>query len=459
MGITQTKGKMFDLIIKDGLSFLPHPDGSDDVVEERVDIGVKDSLIKQIGSLYKAKAKETFSAKNLYVLPGLIDTQVHFREPGLEHKENLRSGSLSALKGGISAFFEMPNTKPPTAHKADLEEKIQRAREKSFCDFAFYLAVVPENISSVSKTERLSSHCPGAKLFLGNSTGNLELEDENLLNQFFSGRKGITAVHAEDGARLKERRPLAFQKPPHARNHSLWRDEETALLATKKAVALAHSHKAPVHILHISTKQEMEFLKNHKDIASLEVTPQHLTLTAPDCYERLSALAQMNPPIRDKSHQEALWKAVQSGLVDMIGSDHAPHTLEEKQKPYPESPSGMPGAQSLLPLMLDHVNKGRLDLKTLVRLLAHNPAKRFRIKSQGMIKEGLRANFTLVDLQRKLRIESSWLSAKCKWSPFEGMEVTGRPLFVFLGGKPAMAEGEVSGSPSGKGIEFEAVPT
>lgn len=449
---------MFDLIIKEGVCFLPHPDHPDEIVKEQVDIGIKDTLIKQIGSLYKAQAKKTFYAKNLFVLPGLIDTQVHFREPGLEHKEGLWTGSLSVLKGGISAFFEMPNTLPPTAHRADLEDKIQRAKEKSFCDFAFYLAVVPENISSASETERTSDHCPGAKLFLGNSTGNLELEDENLLNHFFSGRKGVTAVHAEDGTRLKERKALALQNPPHARNHPLWRDEETALIATKKAVALARRHKAPVHILHISTKQEMDFLKDHKDMASLEVTPQHLTLTAPDCYERLGSLAQMNPPIRDKSHQEALWKAVQCGLVDMIGSDHAPHTWEEKQKPYPESPSGMPGAQTLLPLMLDHVNKGRLDLKTLVKLLAHNPAKRFRIKSQGMIKEGLRANFTLVDLKSKLRIESSWLSSKCEWSPFEGMEVVGRPLFVFLGGQDVMAEGEVSGPPTGKGIEFKAVP-
>ena len=449
---------MFDLIIKEGICLLPHPHHTDGIVEQKADIGIKDSLIKQIGSLYQAKAEKIFSAKGLHVLPGLIDTQVHFREPGLEHKEDLWHGSLSALKGGISAFFEMPNTLPPTAHKADLEDKIHRAEQKSFCDFAFYLAVIPENIDTLDETERQASHCPGAKLFLGNSTGNLALEDESLLNRLFSGRKGITAIHAEDGARLRERRALAFQAPPHARNHPLWRDEQSALLATKKAVALARRHKAPVHILHISTKEEMAFLEKHKDIASVEVTPQHLTLSAPDCYERLGSLAQMNPPIRDESHRRALWEAVRSGVVDILGSDHAPHTLEEKRQAYPESPSGMPGVQSLLPLMLDHINKGRLDLKTLVRLMAHNPAKRFRIKSQGMIKEGLRANLSLVDLKAKMKIQSSWLAGKSPWSPFEGMELKGRPVFVFLRGWPAMAEGEVNAEPVGRGIEFEDVP-
>ena len=330
---------MFDLIIKKAFCLLPHPENPDEVVEEKTDIGIKNGKIAKIGSLYRAKADEEFSASDLYVLPGLIDTQVHFREPGLEHKEDIYHGSLSALKGGITAFFEMPNTLPPTAQPVDLEEKIRRAEKKSWCDFAFYLAAVRENKNLLNEIENRQA-CPGVKIFLGNSTGNLALEDQDSLNKIFSHRRRLTAIHSEDESRLQSRKYLASTKPLHPRNHPLWRDPETCLISTKRVVALARKHKTPIHILHVSTKEEMEFLASHRDIVSIEVTPQHLSLQAPDCYEKYGSFVQMNPPIRDGSHREALWKALQSGLVDMIGSDHAPHTLEEKQKVYPESPSG-----------------------------------------------------------------------------------------------------------------------
>lgn len=447
---------MFDLIIKKAVCLLPHPTNSNEVVEEQTDIAVQEGRIKKIGQLYKSKAKEEFSASGLYVLPGLIDTQVHFREPGLEHKEDMYHGSLGALKGGITAFFEMPNTVPPTAHPKDLEQKIQRAAKKSWCDFAFYLGAVQENRNVLGQIEKRPA-CPGVKIFLGNSTGNLALEDEDSLNAVFSKRRRITAVHSEDETRLRERRHLAYTKPPHARNHPLWRDAESCLISTKRVIALAKKYKSPVHILHVSTKEEMEFLAQHKDIASVEVTPQHLSLQAPECYEDYGSLVQMNPPVRDKTHQLALWRAVRSGIVDMIGSDHAPHTLEEKQRPYPESPSGMPGAQTLLALMLNHVNEGKLDLKLLVRLLAHNPAQRFQIKNQGLIREGYKAHFTLIDLKAVKKIESSWLASKCGWSPFEGWEIRGWPRFVFLYGKKAVAEDEVIGGPVGQAIQFDDV--
>ena len=285
----------------------------------------------------------------------------------------------------------------------------------------------------------------------------MALEDEESLHTIFSKRRRITSIHSEDESRLSSRKSFAYQKPLHPRNHPLWRDSKVCLLSTQRVIALAQKYKSPVHILHISTKEEMEFLADHKDIASLEVTPQHLSLQAPECYERYGSLAQMNPPIRGKEHQEALWKAVRSGLVDMIGSDHAPHTLEEKQKVYPESPSGMPGTQTLLPLMLNHVHQRRLSLKQLVQLLAHNPAKRFQIKNQGLLKEGYKANLTLIDLKVKKEIESKWLASKCGWSPFEGWKVQGWPKFTFLHGKMLMAEDEILGAPSGQKIEFHDV--
>ncbi len=447
---------MFDLIIKKASCLLAHPHNLDEIIEEKIDIGIKDGRIKQIGSLYKAKTEKEMSASGLYVLPGLIDTQVHFREPGLEYKEDIYHGSLSAVKGGITAFFEMPNTLPPTAKPEDLQEKISRAKKNSWCDFAFYLGAVQENKHHLNEIENRQA-CPGVKIFLGNSTGNLALEDDDSLKTVFSNRKRLTSIHSEDELRLQSRKHLARTEPLHARNHLLWRDSKTCLISTQRVVALARMYKTPIHILHVSTKEEMEFLASHKDIVSIEVTPQHLSLQAPDCYEKYGSFVQMNPPIRDKTHKEALWRALRSGLVDMIGSDHAPHSLEEKQKTYPESPSGMPGTQTLLPLMLDHINKGRLDLKLLVKLLAHNPAKRFKIQNQGQIKKGYWANLTLIDLKAKRKIESKWLASKCGWSPFEGWSIQGWPIGVFLRGKKVVMENEIFGSPNGCPIQFHDV--
>ena len=442
-----------DLILKDGICLLPHPENPEKVLEESVDIAIKDGFIFKIGSLQGLKPKKVLSQKHFHILPGLIDTQVHFREPGMEHKEDIAHGSLAAVKGGVTAFFEMPNTLPPTTTKEALADKIQRAKNRSWCDFAFYLGAQKDNISSLGHI-RPEIGCCGIKVFMGRSTGGLLVDDEKLLGQVISGAKSIVSIHSEDEERLKLRRYLAEQEPIHPRNHPLWRDEETALISTKKAVRIAEKHKKPIHILHISTAEEMAFLKHHRSFVSTEVTPQHLSLAAPECYEKYGTLVQMNPPIRDQRHQQALWDALVNGLVDTIGSDHAPHTLEEKQKPYPESPSGFPGTQTLLPLMLDHINKGRMNLKLLVKLLAHNPAKIFKLKNQGFIKEGCKAHFTVIDLKAKRRIEASWLASKSQWSPFVGKSVTGWPMATFLYGESVVKEDEVTGSPLGQAIEF-----
>lgn len=444
-----------DLILKDGISLLPHPDNPERVVEESVDIAVKDGMILKIGSCQSIKAKKVLSQKYLHILPGLIDTQVHFREPGMEHKEDMAHGSLAALKGGISAFFEMPNTIPPTTTKKAFDDKIKRAKGRSWCDFAFYMGADKNNIPFLKNLKPETGLC-GIKVFMGRSTGGLLLNDKELLEQVIAGAKVRVAVHSEDEERLQSRKHLSEQKPPHPKNHPLWRDEQTALISTKKAVAAAEKLKKPIHILHISTEEEMIFLKHHRNYVSTEVTPQHLSLSAPECYERWGTLVQMNPPIREERHRQALWKALREGVVDMIGSDHAPHTLEEKKKPYPLSPSGFPGTQTLLPLMMDHINKGHLNLKLLVRLLAHNPATIFKLKNQGFIKEGLKAHFTVVDLKAKKRIETHWLESKCGWSPFAEQTVTGWPVVVFLYGQPVMTEDEVKGTPSGQAMEFSS---
>ena len=434
---------------------LSHPKNPWTLVEEAVDIGITNGLISEIGSLPKSQGKTVLSLNNIHILPGLMDTQVHFREPGMEHKEDIAHGSLAAIKGGITTFFEMPNTTPPTMTQEALENKVQRAQKTSWCDFAFYVGAGKGNVSELPKLRQLPGCC-GVKVFMGKSTGDLLVKEQELLEQIVSqSGPGVTAIHSEDEDRLNERKPLASKQPPSVHNHPIWRDAKTALLSTQKVARIAEKYKKPIHILHLSTKEEMEFLENHRELVSTEVTPQHLTLSAPECYEAWGTLVQMNPPIRDKTHQEALWRALQRGVVDIIGSDHAPHTLEEKQKPYPGSPSGMPGVQTLLPLMLDHVHHRRLDLKTLVKLLSLNPARRFKIKNQGLIKKGYKAHFTLVDLKAKKTITSSWLASKCGWSPFEGRKVTGWPVGTILYGKPVVREGEVLGKPTGQPVEFD----
>ena len=447
---------MFDLIIKEALCLLTDPKNPNEIIEQQVDIGIKDGYIKEIGSLSSNKSEKTLSFKHLMVLPGLIDSQVHFRQPGLEHKEDISHGTLSAIKGGITAVFEMPNTNPPTMTAESLKEKMQIAETDAHCDFAFYLGAGKNNASNLNEIENMQGCC-GVKMFLGSSTGNLAVDDEQTIDTALKGRKRMTAIHSEDEARMKERKHLSEKEPRRPHNHPVWRDEESALISTKRVVGIARKHNTPLHILHISTKQELEFLKDHKDLISLEATPQHLTLHAPECYDLYGTYAQMNPPIRDKSHQEALWKAIQTGLIDIIGSDHAPHTKQEKQRPYPNSPSGIPGVQTLLPLMLNHVNHQKLNLKTLVKLLSLNVVKRFKLKNQGEIKVGNKAHFTVVDLKAKKKIESEWLASKCGWSPFENLEVTGWPVATILYGQVIMKDDEVLSKPMGRKIEFSDI--
>ena len=442
-----------DIVLKNGSVFLPRPDQPDRVIEEKTNIAVKDGLILQIGSCRNVKAEQTVSLKHLSVLPGLIDTQAHFREPGMEHKEDIECGSRAALKGGITAFFEMPNTIPPTITQEAFEDKLRRAEERSFCDFAFYAGARKDSLPFLKTLSNRPGLC-GLKIFMGRSTGGLLLDDERLIEQAVAGSCKIAAIHSEDEERLQQRRRLADTPPPHPRNHPLWRDVQTALISTKKAARIASRLKKRIHILHISSAEEMAFLKNHRKYVSTEVTPQHLTLAAPDCYEKFGTLVQMNPPIRGERHRQALREALKNGLVDVIGSDHAPHTLEEKRLPYPQSPSGLPGIQTMLPLMLDHIDKGLLDLKLLVKLLAHNPARLFKIRSQGFIKKGLRAHFTVLDMKATQKIEESWLESKCGWSPFVGKTIKGRIAAVFLHGRAALKEGEFQTPALGQAVEF-----
>ncbi len=442
---------IFDLVIKGGLVLISRPENPLDLVEEQVDIGISDGQIVEIGFIEQKKAHQVFNAHNLHVLPGLFDCQVHFREPGMEHKENFETGSRSALLGGMTGVFEMPNTFPPTTSVEALEEKRRRAKNRFYCDYAFYMGASPENADQLDELEKQPACC-GVKVFMGSSTGNLLVDQEKDLEKVVQHGSRRMASHCEDEDRLNQRKSYIVEG--QVDSHCIWRDEQTALLATQKLVQFAEKYNRPVHILHVTTQDEIEFLAQHKSVASVEVTPQHLTLTAPECYEKLGTLTQMNPPIRSERHFHALWRGVQNGVVDIIGSDHAPHTLEEKNKTYPATPSGMPGVQTLLPLLLHHRSLKRLDLQTIVRLLAVQPYLKFKMKNRGLIQKGFKANFTIIDSKKKWQITKNWLSYKCGWSPFEGMSIEGWPHTVILEGQRAMQEGEVIGAAQGKEIEF-----
>lgn len=416
------------------------------------DIGVRDGVTAAIGDLGQASAGETIDARGLHLLPGVIDSQVHFREPGNEHKEDLASGSLAAVLGGVTAVFEMPNTKPATTTAEALADKLARAEGRMHCDFAFYVGASAENADQLGELERLPG-CAGVKIFMGSSTGSLLVPDDATLARVLASGRRRVAVHAEDETRLEARKGVRRAKDPSS--HPDWRDVETALIATSRLLGLARAARRPVHVLHVTTAEEMALLAKNKDIASVETTPQHLTLAAPDCYERLGTLAQMNPPIREARHREALWAAVRDGVVDVIGSDHAPHTLGEKAADYPASPSGMPGVQTLLPLLLDHVAAGRLTLGRLIELTSLGAARIFRLVGKGRLAVGHDADYTLVDLGRRWRVEQDWLASKCGWSPFAGMEITGKPVGTIIRGRRVMWEDEVAGPAGGQPLRFE----
>jgi len=435
--------KTFDLVFKGG-TVVNHAG------EGLADIGVKDGRIAAIGSIGAGLAGETIDARGLHILPGVIDTQVHFREPGLEHKEDLESGSRSAVLGGVTAVFEMPNTRPPTTSAAALAAKVGAATNRMYCDFAFFVGATRDNVDDLAELELLPG-AAGIKVFVGSSTGDLLVDDEATLARILATITRRAAFHSEDETRLRERMKLQREGDPAS--HSEWRDPQAALASTERLLRLARRAGKRVHVLHVSTGEEMALLALHKDLASVEVTPQHLTLAAPDAYQALGTKAQMNPPLRDRYHQERLWWGLSQGVVDVLGSDHAPHTLEEKAKSYPATPSGMPGVQTLVSVMLDHVNAGRLSLARFVDLTSAGPQRLFGIAGKGRIAVGYDADLTIVDLKAERVIDDAWIGSKCGWTPFAGRKVRGWPVGTLVGGRLAMWQGEL-GAAGGQPVRF-----
>jgi dihydroorotase len=447
MNDTQAASRHADLLITDGTVITPSG-------EQHIDIACRGGRVVALGDLQAQwSADTTLSVKGLHVMPGAMDTQVHFREPGLTHKETIEAGTRGAVLGGITGIFEMPNTNPLTMHKADLDAKLDIAKRSAWCDYAFYLGGSTVNAEQLAELELLPG-CSGVKVFMGSSFGDLLTDDQTILERILMSGQRRVAIHAEDEQRLRERRQLV-ETDQDVRQHPVWRDVDSALLATRRIVALSEKTGRRLHVLHISTEEEIAFLAEHKHHVSVEVTPHHLTMSAPNCYERLGSLAQMNPPVREKRHQDALWRAINNGIVDVIGSDHAPHTLEEKAKPYPNSPSGMTGVQTLLPVMLDHVHHGRLTLQRLVDLTSAGPARLFNIQGKGRIAVGYDADFSIVDLTAKRTIENSWIASQSGWSPYDGKAITGWPIHTIIRGNIVVRDEALSARPDAQPIQFD----
>ncbi|RWC91026.1 dihydroorotase [Mesorhizobium sp. M8A.F.Ca.ET.207.01.1.1] len=419
------------------------------------DVGVTGGRIAAIGNLRQASAGETIDCRGLHILPGVVDSQVHFREPGLEHKEDLETGSRAAVLGGVTAVFEMPNTNPLTTSEATLADKVRRGSGRMHCDFAFWVGGTRDNAREVGDLERLPG-AAGIKVFMGSSTGDLLVEDDEGVASILRNTRRRAAFHSEDEFRLRERLGERIEGDPSS--HPVWRDEIAALRCTERLVRIARDVRARIHVLHISTAEEILFLEQHKDVATCEATPHHLTLSADD-YARLGTLIQMNPPVRDKRHRDGVWHGIAQGIVDVLGSDHAPHTLAEKAKSYPASPSGMTGVQTLVPIMLDHINAGRLTLQRFVDLSSHGPQRIFGMARKGRIAAGYDADFTIVDMKRRETITNAQAGSKAGWTPYDGKQVTGWPVGTVIRGQRVMWEGEIATPGQGRAVEFsEALP-
>jgi dihydroorotase len=414
------------------------------------DIFISGGKITQIGTSLDCEADRVIDAAGKYIFPGLIDPQVHFRDPGLTHKEDLKTGSMAAAAGGITTFFEMPNTNPSTITLEKLEKKYKVASEKCITNFSFFFGATNDNIEEIKK---MDNTC-GLKIFMGSSTGDLLVDDDEALDRIFSCCDKIIAVHAEDEEILKEAEKKV-SKDSFA-NHPDARPVEAALKATTKAVNLALKYKKRLHVLHLSTAEEVEFLRKHKSsgLITAETTPQHLLMHAPNIYNEIGSFAQMNPPIREKYHQKELWAGLKDGTIDCVATDHAPHTFEEKALPYGEAPSGMPGVQTSLTLMLNEVANEKINLEDVVKWMAENPAKLYNIKGKGFLKEGYDADITIVDMDCEKTILNENMYSKCGWTAFHNTTTKGWPIITIVNGNIVYENDELNLDVFGKPVKF-----
>ena len=437
----------YDLLITNGVCVLPWG-------EAITNIGVRDGRIASLEASAQDTADTVLDAARLHVLPGLIDPHVHLRDPGDASVESIPTGTQAAILGGLTAVFDMPNTNPAITGAGALAWKQAYIPGHAYCDVGIYIGATKQNVDELATLEAGEGVC-GIKVFAGSTTGDLLVEDDATIERVMRAGRRRIAFHSEDEYRLNARRPMFSTGMPYA-SHMEWRDAECAALGTRRIMALARKTGRPAHIVHVSTAEELDYLRDYKDIATCEVLLNHLTQIAPECYERLGGYAVMNPPIRDRRHYDAAWAAVRSGVVDNVGSDHAPHSRAAKERPWPETAAGLTGVQTMVPIMLDHVNAGRLSLGRMVDLMAAGPARIFGALRKGRIAVGYDADFSIVDLQRTRRIENKWIVTPAGWTPFDGMQVRGWPQATIVRGAIVMRDDAVQGAARGQAVQFRS---
>jgi dihydroorotase len=415
------------------------------------DVEIRESKILRVAPSIAAVGDREIEAKGLTLLPGVIDPQVHFREPGLEHKEDLFTASCACAKGGVTSFLEMPNTRPLTTTQAALDDKLSRAAEKCLVNYGFFIGATAENLPDLLT----ANPTPGIKIFMGSMHGQLLVDGEATLEAIFAVGDRLIAVHAEDQARINQRRQ-EFAGMDDVAVHSQIQDNQAALLATQLALKLSNKYQRRLHILHLSTGEEAELLRQEKPSwVTAEVTPQHLLLNT-SAYEKIGSLAQMNPPLRAPRDNEILWQALLDGVIDFIATDHAPHTLAEKAQDYPNTPSGMPGVETSLPLMLTQAVQGRCTVAQVANWMSAAVAKAYKIPNKGKIAPGFDADLVLVDLDNYRLVVREEMVTKCGWSPFEGWNLTGWPVVTVVGGKVVFEKGKLDTTVRGEALTFDA---
>lgn len=419
---------------------------------QNLDILIENDQIKKVENDIIDNAEEIKDCSGLTIFPGFIDTHVHFREPGHPKKETLESGSRAAVVGGITGVFEMPNTSPITDNKEMLNDKLSRAKNSMHCNYAFYFGATNENSGKLGFLKNLDGCC-GVKMFVGSSTGDLLVKDDFYIEQVIKSSPKVISIHSEDEDMLISRK--SHIEKGNVKSHYKWRSVECALSSTKKLIDFANKHKKNIHILHITTKDEVDYVKEKKSkFVTLETTPQHLTLYGPDIYDQIDTLAQINPPIRTKEHRDGIWLGVENNAISIIGSDHSPHTRDEKKMPYPKSPSGMPGTQTIGLIMTDYYLQGKITVNKLVELLSINPCKIFGIKNRGEIKVGNFADLTIYKLNKKFIIKDEWIESNCGWTPFNNLSVNVSPYATVVNGKRVVWDQKIIDKNVGKPYMF-----
>ena len=420
----------------------------------RADVFVENGKIIRVGANLSVKADRVIDAAGLFVIPGALDPHVHFRDPGQPHKEDLHSGSMACAAGGVTGFFDMPNNEPSITTSALMAEKKKTAASKCVVNYNFFIGATPSNVTEMNSIKNIC----GIKVFMGCSTGGLLVDKEEDLERIFAEGSHVIAVHAEDNSILHANEEKFSKNQIQFEDHPKIRDENAAITATKRAVRLALKYRRRLHIMHVTTAEEVEFLRAYRDnpLISAEVCPQHLFLTAPDIYKKIKGFAKMNPPIRDGRHAPVLWEGLKDGTLKWIATDHAPHTKDEKSRPYGDCPSGMPGVETSMALMLDQVNQGRCQLEQVVLWMCENPVKYYSVANKGKIEPGFDADLTLVDLNLKKSVSGKDLFTKVKWSPYEGMNLQGWPVMTNVGGQVVFENGKVNEAVRGTEIQINA---